>query len=660
VQRDIREETFYKAVEEHFRRIHEPAFGTVSAVGELSATLDGSKVAFSGAIYDRLVGHAKSRICLINGSRPQPITSGPNDDRIPNWSPDGSRLAFLSDRAERGVFQLYLLDSGVLGEARPTPHADGTVEYHSWSPDGLSILLGVAGRGADLSTAQGSGTSGIAVSNVPSWLPEVVSGVGEHEWRSVWRYDVSRNETRQVSRPGLNVWESAWAGPRHLLAVVSDSPDEGAWYSARLSLIDTITGEDRTLAASPLQLGWPCASPSGSRVAVVEAVASDRWLVAGRVLVGRITEPESLTAIDTRGVDVTALAWLDEDRLSYLGLRGLDTVAGLYDLRSGTSSETWTTAETCGGHLPEGAFLSDGRLVVAIESYERPQEIAVVGRGQRALASLAHRGTLYMSSVAGRVEDITWSSPGDGTSIQGLLCVPPGSEPFPLVVHIHGGPVWAFRNRWSMGHPLTPLLVSNGYAVLHPNPRGSVGRGHGFASAIVGDMGGVDTGDHLSGIDTLVAAGVADRERLGVFGGSYGGYMSAWLVTQDHRFRAAVSMAPATNWYSQHLTSNIGTFDSMFLDDDPRAPDSRFHSRSPVMHAKAARTPTLLIAGALDKCAPPGQAREFHRALTECGVQSALVIYPEEGHGIRGYPAVIDQCARALWWFQTHMPARLS
>lgn len=217
--------------------------------------------------------------------------------------------------------------------------------------------------------------------------------------------------------------------------------------------------------------------------------------------------------------------------------------------------------------------------------------------------------------------------------------------------------MWAFRNLWSLGFPGTPLLVSQGYAVLNPNPRGSAGRGQDFARLVFGDMGGDDTWDFTSAVDALAERGIIDPTRVGLIGGSYGGYMSAWLVTQDQRWAAAVPTAPVVDWYSLHYTTNISFFDALFLASDPEEPGNKFHLRSPAMHASNARTPCLMIAGALDRCTPPTQAQEFHQALLQHGVESSLVIYPHEGHGVRNFPAIIDYCTRTVEWFQRHMPA---
>jgi dipeptidyl aminopeptidase/acylaminoacyl peptidase len=257
------------------------------------------------------------------------------------------------------------------------------------------------------------------------------------------------------------------------------------------------------------------------------------------------------------------------------------------------------------------------------------------------------------------VERVTWKAP-DGLEIQGYLLLPQGKAPHPLIMNIHGGPVGHHRPAW-MGRRATILmLIKRGYAVFLPNPRGSAGRGQDYARGVLGDYGGADTYDNLAGLDYLVERGLADPARLGVTGGSYGGFMTSWLITQDTRFAAAVSVAPVTNHVTAYLLSNIPQFKSLFLGDVYTNPTGKFFQRSPVMHAHQARTPMLNICGALDRCTPPQEAIQFHNALRLNGVESVLLTYPEEGHGIRQYPAAIDCTARMIEWFEAHMPANPS
>lgn len=657
MDRDIRDSDAYRDVEAFFRRWLEPGFGRVTGVAEPSLRPDGRAVAVTGTILEKLEGLGSTRIAVADGDGLCVLTGGPGNDRCPRWSPDGSTLAFLSDRGEEGVFGLYLLRDG-LGEAVATPRVDGTVEYCAWSPDGGRILLGVAGLGADLAGGQGSGTNSGRSDDGPGWLP-TVDGGEVSAWRSAWVYDVADGTVRRVSPRGLNVWEAAWLGPDRVVAVASEGdPGEGAWYTAALVALDVTGGGAEVVYKPQSQLGWPAGSPGGRRIAVVEALSSDRWIVAGDL---RLVDPATGTVVaaDTGGVDVTGLQWLEDRRLGYVGVRRLDTVAGVYDTETGACTELLATDASSGARYPEAAFAPDGTAALLLEHYDRPPAITLVAPGGATteLAALTDPGAEWLASVAGTAAPVSWTAP-DGLEIEGVLCRPAGDGPFPLVVLVHGGPVWAYRNRWRMGYDYTPLLVSRGFAVLHPNPRGSSGRGQEFAGAVYGDMGGADTHDILSGVDDLVARGVADPARLGVTGGSYGGFMSCWLVTQDRRFTAAVPIAPVTNWYSQHLTSNIGHFDALFLDDDPYAAGGRYHERSPVRHARAVRTPTLLVAGARDRCTPPTQAAEFHTALRDHGVETELVVYPEEGHGVRRLPARVDLAARMLSWFERHLRAR--
>lgn len=440
--------------------------------------------------------------------------------------------------------------------------------------------------------------------------------------------------------------------------MTSDSPSEDSWYQAALTLVEVGGGQSRELLRSDVQLGLPTGSPDGKYASVVRAVCSDRWVVAGDLTIIEV-DSGTRTTVDTAGTDITSLQWIDAARLGYLGQRHLDSVAGILDATTGQVRELFSTECACGGSgfYPDGAFTADGRVVTIQESYNLPQHLVLTGGDKdQPLASVAHPGTEYLVSVAGSARAVSWSAP-DGLRIEGVLCTPPGEGPFPLVVNVHGGPVWAFRNTWSMSYPWVPLLVSRGYAVFNPNPRGSGGRGQWFARQVAGDMGGADIGDYLAGIDALVEQGLADPERIGLIGGSYGGYMSSWLVTQDQRFAAAVPISPVTDWYSQSFTSNIAGWGNAFLDADPEHPGTLAHTRSPVLQASKARTPCLNVAGAKDRCTPPGQAREFHHGLRAHGIESALVIYPQEGHGVRRYPAVIDFLTRVIGWFETHMPA---
>ena len=199
------------------------------------------------------------------------------------------------------------------------------------------------------------------------------------------------------------------------------------------------------------------------------------------------------------------------------------------------------------------------------------------------------------------------------------------------------------------------LLLRRGFALFLPNPRGSSGRGQAFARKVLGDMGGADALDLLSGLDNLIARGVAHPGRLGVTGGSYGGFMTSWLITRATPFAAAVSLAPVSDQVAEHLLSSLPHFVKLFLADDYKNVAGRYYERSPVLFADRVRTPTLNICGALDRCTPAVEAVQFHHALLEHGVESVLVSYPHEGHGVRKWPAIVDFVTRMVAWFELHL-----
>jgi dipeptidyl aminopeptidase/acylaminoacyl peptidase len=651
-------------IEDYFSNLYGSGFGKVSRAEELDISPDGRTIAFTGSMWQKLEDGPQTRICLvdIDSAEVKIVSQGLHSDKSPKWSADGQTLAFLSDRIEKGIPQFHIAKVGEISESKAISSLDHVAEYLHWSPNGKRVLIGMAGRGADRAAADGSGTAGAATEDVPTWMPEVESGDLETSWRTIWVYDTTDGSLRQVNKPGMNVWEANWCGDDRTVAIVSDQPGEEAWYTARLVVIEIESGAEQVIHSSPRQLGLPCASPSGDHVAVVQAACSDRGIIAGDILLfDRISTSDTKPMVlDIRKTDATYMRWRDDGQLFYVGQRGLETVAGDVDIKSKALKEIWASSETCGTWYPVAWPTADGFIAVC-ESWTRHPEIAAItGDGYRTIVSLDHGGGKWLKSQLGTVEEVKWNAP-DGLEIQGLLHLPKGAAaPYPVVLNVHGGPVWALRNWW-MGAPQeVAFLVSRGYAVLNVNPRGSGGRGQAFAEMVCGDMGGADTHDLLSGLDALVARGIADPSRLGVTGISYGGFMSSWIITQTDRFAAAVPQAPVNDWFTQHTTSNIPHFDSIFLDREPYAPNGLYFKRSPVRFAGRHSTPVLQIAGAMDRCVPPSQALQYHQALLERGVKSVVVTYPKEGHGVRQFPAIIDLCYRLSAWFETYMPAQVA
>ena len=479
----------YREVESFYRRALEPGFGTIADPSDLQPSPDGRWIAFRGARRDALEGHPEGRICLVgvDGSELRQLTNGPHDDDQPRWSPDGGTLTFRSDRAAPGRHQLYRLSTDEIGEAQALPTVEGVAEHHAWAPDGTRILVVVAGLDAEQSDAVGSGT--IAASDdMPAWIPEVESTDRADDMRRrLCTIDVATGAVAPVGRSELNVWEASWCGNDRIAAIVSDDPGEGAWYGARLVMIDLASGLDRTILESDIQLGWVSGSPDGTRLAVVEALCSDRLVVAGELL---LVDPVDggVVRVDTTHVDVAGLAWRDQERLLAIGVRDLDSVVLDVDAKTDTATVRWETEEACGALFIAAAPVGDGFGLV-LQSATRPPEMVLVGDDgtERTVVHTTHEGTDLIRSSIGSRTRLSWEAP-DGLPISGLLTVPAGDPPFPLILTVHGGPVWAYQDFWP--GPFGALLATRGYATLMANPRGSWGRGRDFAARVVGDMGG--------------------------------------------------------------------------------------------------------------------------------------------------------------------------
>lgn len=643
MHRDIRATELYREILEFCGHVRQPGTGQICDGAHLHASPDKQYVVFAGTVADRIDEEPPTRIAVTELATgiTRLLTSGPNTDKLPRFSPDGHRIAFLSDRHSVNDFQLYLLDRAS-GAVRHTPTVAGSVEYLQWSDDGTRILLGVVGpRAAD-------------AENLPSWMPRVEPTDAHDHWRSCWIYELATHSVHRVITRECTIWGASWCGNGALATVTSDRPGEGEWYSAHLGIIDLATGRHRELYAPLNQLGTPVVSPSGDKIAIVEALCSDRGPVMGDLYLIDTASGEGRQA-DTRGVDVSNVEWHSERQLLISGTRGFETVVGLYDIASGAFSESWSSQDVSVTGTCVSVLERPGDCVLIVEGFERAPQIATIRDGHfRPIRSFDVGYAAAAHSMAA-VERLTWLSP-DGLEIQGWLLRPHGPPPNPLVIHLHGGPVGNWRPAFLIRRLLhVPILLRHGYAVFLPNPRGSAGRGQEFAHRVLGDLGGADALDVLSGLDSLLERGVAEPGRIGVTGVSYGGFMTAWLITQSDRFAAAVTVSPHTNQVTAQLLSNIPQFMSRLLADELSNPNGRYVARSPVLHVRKALAPTLSICGALDRCTPPEEAIQFHNALLESGTRSVLITYPREGHGIRRLPAALDCAARLTGWFLEHI-----
>jgi dipeptidyl aminopeptidase/acylaminoacyl peptidase len=644
IERDIRGTSAAGDVDAFYGDLFRPGTGHVWTAGDLDLTTDGQNLHFVGESFDKRLGQGPTNaICRLdlNDGTVHRIAPG----RLYRNSSTG-RAAYIS--VGGGEKEDLVVLSATNNEVSRVK-LEVRVEAMSWSPDGQTLLVLAADAGADVSGAEGGFSLRKAAEE--SWLPDIAASDAQNLWRRLYRWSESTLTLHPVSNPPVNIWEAAWIGDDAIVVVASDHHSEGSWYEASLRIVDAISGNERSRYAPAEQVAVPTASPDGRYFAAIEAFCSDRGIVCGTVVLGC---SDGVRTLDLGGVEASDLRWRDSNSLLFAGVREECTIVGEIDVATDTVRELWSSEElTISGWYPKAVPAPDGAAFAVIEGYTIPPAIARLSRGgAQVLTSFAPSPT---PSIPGTMRYHRWRG-RDGLEIGGWLVLPNGERSgVPLLMDIHGGPVWAHRNRYAAALRAGPVLVAKGYALLLPNPRGSGGRGQNFARQVRHDMGGEDMHDYLAGIDSLVAAGIVDPTRIAVSGTSYGGFMSSWLVTQTKRFAAAVPISPVANWYSQHFASQIPWFDKALLDGSPQRPGEQYFDRSPVFFAENASTPTLVLAGGRDKNTPPGQAIEFFGALTEAGVETALAVYPEDGHSLRGYPAYPDSAARIVEWLQRHI-----
>jgi dipeptidyl aminopeptidase/acylaminoacyl peptidase len=581
----------YAEAEDLYRALLQPGARAIRGAYDPVISARGD-IAFAGLMHDELRGpFQQTRLCLMAADgQVRVLAPSGGADLSPRFHPGGRLLSFRSDRARAGEQQLwfYDLDRDAIERGPAVP---GCVEALHWDPDGSRLLLLVAPYGADTAGAHGSSPYLQSSAAGSDWQPRIRSFRQPDPARAIWLAGRS-GEARRLTEEAQSIWEAAWCGPKAIAAIASNGASEDDWYKAELVLIDAASGSAHPVYRPRWQLGALSASPDGKWIAAVEAVCSDRALVAGEL---RLLDAGSGKAskIDTAGVDVAFTAFSSERCLLVLGVRGTELVAGAVDLPAGGFRELWSRRGVYGTqHYPVLGPRPghDGAFAIALQGYATPHEIGVVDDacGYRTVASFAPAEAAHIIEALGEVREVSWQAP-DGLEIQGYLIRPERERAGPLIMDIHGGPVSLWYPFWPGRYVHHLMLRRRGYAFLLPNPRGSAGRGQAFAHGVYGAMGGPgDTGDLTAGIDRMIADGIADPDRIGVMGLSYGGYMTSWLVTQDQRFAAAVAVAPISNWVSQHFTSNVPCFDNDFLGGD--CFDAGPHlARSPVLHARKAR-----------------------------------------------------------------------
>ena len=620
---------------------------------DLSVSADGRRAAVVvEPAYTEPEQSAASRVWVIaDESTPMQVTDGPGSDRLPRWSPTENRLVFASDREHPGRLSPYVLATDG-ADLQPLGTIDGFVEDIAWSADGQSLMVLAADPGLDAAAVD-------SAVKLNEEKPDPHVARPSTARRRLFRVDAENGATEEVGPAALTIWEFGLLNGEIAVAVVSEDLTERGWHRAHLAMLDLSGRSHRDVYRPTWQIQSPAISPSGRWVATTEGWASDRGLVAGELKVIEIETGKTIDLSSDTG-DVTWVEWRDDQSLWFAGWRDMGSSIGLVDV-NGTVEWRQDEAATVGRSSFLGRISpapgNDLQIFAIREADRQPPELVRGKAGEDAWLSLSGFNADVLGADAGYpdVEEVEWQGT-DGVSVRGLLMRPPATTtPLPLVVNVHGGPTYAWKHAFDPGFSLP--ITGAGYAVLMPNYRGSTGRGQSYTQLNVGDPGGKEFGDITSGVAFCVDQGIAEPGRIGIMGRSYGGYMTAWAVATSSVFSAGIMISGISNLLSCYHTCNNSPFYEFMLGGTPYdQPDLRLYlDRSPVVHAAAATTPTLILHGSEDLCTPLGQAQEFYQALVENGVPSELVVYPREGHGFRERDHQTDAWHRIRAWLDRHL-----
>ncbi|MEM1246854.1 MAG: S9 family peptidase [Acidobacteriota bacterium] len=617
-------------------------------------------------------------VVKVDGSGHRPLTTGRRSDREPRWSPDGTRLAYVSTvDGETEIRLRYMDDPGGAQDVRLS-QLEQAPSGIAWSPQGdrlaFTMLVPAGPRRIGRQVEPPKGAEWAPPARVIDRLRYRFDPIGylpRGDWH-VFVLPAEGGTARQVTRgegvwgaPGLRAGGALTWGPegRSVLLSANRRPesdleplDSEAW---EIGLED---GEPKALTDRRGPDNSVVVSPDGKRIAYVGYDDRAQGYQLTRLFVADRDGSNARPVAQSLERSVAAPRWqADSKRLVFQYTsegRNHLAVTDLTDRYEVLSSELGGGASAYAG--PSGVSFSEagdfayvgsdpsspGDVVVAGPSHAEPRVLTAINDdllGQRDLASL---------------EELWFESSHDGLKVQGWLLKPADFDPaqkYPLILEIHGGPFAAYGPHFDVEKQ---LMAASGYLVLYTNPRGSTSYGEDFGNAIHHDYPGDDFHDLMSGVDAVIAQGSVDEEQLFVTGGSGGGVLTSWTIGRSDRFRAAVTVYPVINWESWVLSADIPDFGAKYwFPGLPWDHPENYDKRSLLSVVKNVKTPTMVLTGEEDYRTPMSESEQYYGALKLLGVEAVLVRFPGENHGIRRRPSHwMSKIAHIVGWMDEHRP----
>lgn len=632
-------------------------YATMPLVSAPHLSPDGKRVAYvlSRADLKRSVYDGDVWLIDADGTRQLQLTRSEANDTYPRWSPDGKRLAFLSDRSG-GRNVIFLIDpSG--GEARPLTMESAPVRDFAWSPDGKSIAF----LRTDPPTPEEE-------RRIKEKDDARVVGQNKHHVH-LHLIDVESGEVRRLTGGEFSIFSFSWS-PDSAAIAFDRAPGVTLddYYRTDIHVVSVKDGAIRPLVARSGIDRAPRWSPDGKSVAFLSGGGIHDWLIEHVLHVVPVDGGKPHAVGTAYGRIPDEVLWsADSKTLWFEG--PLDSTNQLFRVNADGSGYA-NVSNTAG--MVRDVDIAGSRAVFIQESLTAPPEIHVSELAKFAPRALTRHAEEYRGKTLGETRVIRWRNPNDNLEIEGLLTLPVGYKAgtrVPLLTFVHGGPASRFDQSFLgyLGHVYAPhALAANGFAVLRPNPRGTGGYGEKFRQANRNDWAGQDWIDINAGIDKVIADGIADPNRMGMMGWSYGGFIAAWAIGHSDRFKAISVGAPVVDLLSFHGTTDIRDFvphyfdrretavpPEIALDEMRHAPLSLdlLRAHSPLWNLKRTAAKVMIQHGEADDRVPLSQGTMLYRVLDEMGVDVTMVTYPRTPHVAREPKLRIDVARRNLDFF---------